>query len=33
VCWDDFNDDDRFEPDPLRDLDLDWKTPPLSNDF
>jgi hypothetical protein len=34
VCWDDFNDDDLFEPDPMRDLDLDWKTPPLgSNDF
>lgn len=34
VCWDDFNDDDLFEPDPLRDLDLDWKTPRLgSNDF
>jgi hypothetical protein len=24
VCWDDFNDDDLFEPDPMRDLDLDW---------
>jgi len=34
VCWDDFNDDDYFEPDPMRDLDLDWKTPPLrSNDL
>ena len=34
VCWDDFNDDDLFEVDPMRDLDLDWKTPPLgSNDF
>jgi hypothetical protein len=34
VCWDDFNDDDLFETDPMRDLDLDWKTPPLrSNDF
>jgi hypothetical protein len=33
VCWDDFNDDD-FEPDPMRDLDLDWKTPRLgSGDF
>jgi len=27
VCWDDFNDDDLFEPDPMRDLDLDWKSP------
>lgn len=34
VCWDDFNDDDVFDTDPLRDLDLDWRTPPLgSNDF
>ena len=34
VHWDDFNDDDLFEPDPMRDLDLDWKTPPLgSGDF
>ena len=34
VCWDDFNDDDLFDPDPMRDLDLDWKTPRLgSNDF
>jgi hypothetical protein len=34
VCWDDFNDDDLLDSDPLRDLDLDWKTPPLgSNDF
>jgi hypothetical protein len=28
VCWDDFNDDDLFEPDPLRNLALDWETPP-----
>jgi hypothetical protein len=34
ACWDDFNDDDLFDTDPLRDLDLDWRTPPLgSNDF
>lgn len=34
VCWDDFNDDDLFEPDPMRDLALDWETPPLhSTDF
>jgi hypothetical protein len=33
VCWDDFNDDDLFDVDPMRDLDLDWKTPPIgSND-
>jgi hypothetical protein len=31
VCWDDFNDDDLFEPDPMRDLDLDWKTPPVGS--
>lgn len=24
ICWDDFNDDDQFEPDPMRDLALDW---------
>lgn len=24
ICWDDFNDDDMFEPDPMRDLALDW---------
>ena len=28
ICWDDFNDDDLFEPDPLRNLALDWETPP-----
>jgi hypothetical protein len=34
VCWDEFNDDDFLESDPMRDLDLDWKTPRLgSNDF
>jgi hypothetical protein len=27
VGWDDFNDDDLFEPDPLRDLALDWESP------
>ena len=27
VCWDDFNDDDSFEPDPMRDLELDWEPP------
>ena len=33
VFWDDFNDDDLLDTDPLRDLDLDWRTPPLgSND-
>ena len=29
ICWDDFNDDDMFEPDPMRELALDWETPPL----
>src|SRR5262249_59299857 len=34
VCWDEFNDDDLFDADPMRDFDLDWKTPRLgSNDF
>ena len=34
VCWDDFNADDLFDTDPLRDLDLDWRTPPIgSGDF
>ncbi|MDP9332938.1 MAG: hypothetical protein M3Q30_06480 [Actinomycetota bacterium] len=28
VCWDEFNDDDLFEPDPMRNLALDWETPP-----
>ena len=32
VCWDDFNDDDLFEPDPMRDLALDWDDPPLHSD-
>jgi hypothetical protein len=27
VCWDDFSDDDSFEPDPMRDLELDWEPP------
>jgi hypothetical protein len=31
VRWDDFNDDDLFEADPMRDLDLDWKTPPVGS--
>lgn len=29
ISWEDFNDDDMFEPDPMRDLALDWETPPL----
>jgi len=29
IWWDDFNDDDLFEPDPMRNLALDWETPPL----
>ena len=31
ICWDDFNDDEMFEPDPMRDLAIDWAapTPPL----
>ncbi|MDQ1450088.1 MAG: hypothetical protein QOC79_3059 [Actinomycetota bacterium] len=28
ICWDDFNDDELFDPDPMRDLALDWETPP-----
>lgn len=27
VCWEDFNDEDMFEPDPMRDLELDWEPP------
>jgi hypothetical protein len=27
LCWEDFNDDDSFEPDPMRDLELDWEPP------
>jgi hypothetical protein len=27
ICWDDFSDDDDFEPDPIRDLALDWQPP------
>jgi hypothetical protein len=27
VCWDDFNDDEMFDPDPMRDLAIDWETP------
>ncbi|HEV7525138.1 MAG TPA: hypothetical protein VGP92_09235 [Acidimicrobiia bacterium] len=27
VCWENFNDDDRYEPDPMRDLALDWEAP------
>lgn len=33
ICWDDFNDDEMFEPDPMRDLALDWETPSHSIDF
>jgi len=29
ICWDDFNDEEMFEADPMRDLALDWETPPL----
>lgn len=29
IAWDDFNDDELFESDPMRDLALDWETPPL----
>ena len=28
LCWDDFNDDDLYEPDPMHDLALDWGAPP-----
>jgi hypothetical protein len=27
LCWDNFNDGDSFEPDPMRDLELDWEPP------
>ena len=27
ICWDDFNDDDEYEPDPIHDLALDWEPP------
>jgi hypothetical protein len=28
LCWDEFSDDDdQFEPDPMRDLELDWHPP------
>ncbi len=27
ISWDDFNDDDTFEADPMHDLALDWKPP------
>lgn len=33
ICWDDFNDDDMFEPDPMRDLALDWEPPQHSDHF
>ncbi len=33
VCWDDFNDDDTFDPDPMRDMALDWEPPLNSTDF
>ena len=31
ICWDDFNDDDMFDADPMRGLALDWE-PPLRSD-
>ncbi len=27
ICWDAFNDDDPYEPDPMRDLEIDWEPP------
>jgi len=27
IAWDDFSDDEDFEPDPIRDLALDWQAP------
>jgi hypothetical protein len=30
VCWDDFNDDELDEPDPIRDLALDWQPPAVN---
>jgi hypothetical protein len=27
ISWDDFNDDDAYEPDPMRDLEIDWEPP------
>ena len=27
ICWDDFNDEELFEPDPMRGLALDWAPP------
>jgi hypothetical protein len=32
MCWDDFNDDEMFDPDPMRDLALDWEAPLQSSD-
>ncbi len=32
VSWDDFNDDDMYEPDPIHDLALDWEPPLHSTD-
>jgi hypothetical protein len=29
MVWDDFNDEELFESDPMRDLALDWESPPL----
>jgi hypothetical protein len=29
VCWDDFNDEELSEVDPMHDLALDWESPPL----
>jgi hypothetical protein len=33
ICWDDFNDDDAYEPDPIADLSLDWEGSVHSTDF
>jgi hypothetical protein len=27
IAWDDFNDDDTYEPDPMRNLEIDWEPP------
>jgi hypothetical protein len=32
LCWEDFNDDEMFDPDPMRDLALDWESPLHSTD-
>ncbi len=31
MSWNDFNDDDPFEPHPMPDLDLDWRPPPFGS--